>query len=36
MNCSICNVIEQIKNKETPWFVIELETGYVILGWNQR
>lgn len=36
MNCDMCNVIEQIKKGENPWFVKELETGYVILGWNQH
>jgi len=35
-NCSMCNVIRKIKNGENPWFVRELETGYVILGWNQH
>ncbi len=34
--CDMCKVIEQIKNNENPWFVKELETGYVILGWNQH
>jgi len=32
----MCNVIRKIKNGENPWFVRELETGYVILGWNQH
>ena len=36
MNCTMCKVIEQIKNDENPWFVKELETGYVILGFNQH
>ena len=36
MNCDMCKVIEQIKNGENLWFVKELETGYVILGWNQH
>lgn len=35
-NCDMCKVIEQIKRNENPWFVKELETGYVILGWNQH
>ena len=35
-SCSMCKVIEQIKKGENPWFVKELETGYVILGWNQH
>ena len=30
MNCDMCKVIEQIKNGENPWFVKELETGYVM------
>lgn len=34
--CDMCNVIEQIKKGENPWFVKELETGYVILGWNHH
>lgn len=36
MNCDMCKVIEQIKNADNPLFVKELETGYVILGWNQH
>lgn len=36
MSCSMCKVIGQIKNRENEWFVKELETGYVILGWNQH
>ncbi|MGN0485612.1 MAG: HIT family protein [Acutalibacteraceae bacterium] len=36
MNCDMCKVIEQIKKGENPWFVREMETGYVILGWNQH
>lgn len=36
MNCDMCKVIEQIKNNENLWFVKELDTGYVILGWNQH
>jgi len=32
----MCKVIEQIKKNENPYFVKELETGYVILGWNQH
>lgn len=34
--CDMCNVIEQIKKGKNPWFVKELETGYVILGWNHH
>ncbi|MBQ8178195.1 MAG: HIT family protein [Clostridia bacterium] len=34
--CSMCKVIEQIKKGENPWFVKEMESGYVILGWNQH
>ena len=36
MSCDMCNVIEQIKRGENPWFVKEFETGYLILGWNQH
>lgn len=36
MKCDMCKVIEQIKNGANPWFVKELETGYVIFGWNQH
>lgn len=36
MNCDMCKVIEQIKKGENPWFVKEMETGYVIFGWNQH
>ena len=32
----MCRVIDQIKNNVNPWFVKELETGFVILGWNQH
>ena len=34
MGCKMC---ERQKNiKEDPYFIMELETGYVILGWFQR
>lgn len=36
MSCDMCKAIEQIKKGENPWFVKELETGYVIFGWNQH
>ena len=36
MDCDMCKVIGQIKNGENPWFVKEMETGYVIFGWNQH
>ena len=32
----MCKTILQIQNGENPWFVKELQTGYVILGWNQH
>lgn len=35
-SCKICNRIQKIKNNENPYFVKELETGYVVLGDNQR
>ncbi len=34
--CFICKRIEMIKNGVNPWFVAELETGYVVLGDNQH
>lgn len=36
MNCLICERIEMIKNGKNPYFVCELETGYVVLGDHQR
>ena len=34
--CFICDRIEQIKRGANPYFVWELETGYVVLGDNQH
>lgn len=34
--CDICNTIENSLNGENPFFVKELETGIVVLGWNQH
>ena len=34
--CMICNRIEMIKKGENPYFVKELETGYVVIGDNQH
>ncbi len=34
MCCDMCKTILQIQNGENPWFVKELQAGYVILGWN--
>ena len=34
--CFICERIEMIKNGENPYFVKELETGYVVIGDNQH
>ena len=32
-----CKMCEKQKNlKDDPYFIMELETGYVILGWYQR
>lgn len=31
-HCLICSRISKIKNKCNPYFVIELKTGYVVLG----
>lgn len=33
--CLICDRIEMIKNGENPYFVKELETGYVVIGDHQ-
>lgn len=34
--CLICDRIEMIKNGMNPYFVKELETGYVVIGDNQH
>lgn len=34
--CMICERINMIKADENPWFVKELETGYVVIGDNQH
>lgn len=34
--CLICDRIEMIKRGENPYFVKELETGYVVIGDNQH
>ena len=34
--CLICDRIEMIKNGENPYFVRELETGYVVIGDHQH
>lgn len=34
--CDICKTIEKSLNGENPYFVRELKTGIVILGWNQH
>ncbi len=36
MKCLICERIQMIKNGTNPYFVCELETGYVVLGDHQR
>lgn len=33
--CLVCDRIEMIKNGENPYFVKELETGYVVIGDHQ-
>ena len=35
IDCLICNRIEQIKQGKNPYFVAELETGYVVAGDHQ-
>ena len=32
MNCLVCERIQMIKDGTNPYFVAELETGYVVLG----
>ena len=32
MKCALCDRIEMIKNRVNPYFVKELETGYVVMG----
>lgn len=34
-NCSICQWIENIKSGKDPFFVLELRTGYVVIGHYQ-
>ena len=34
--CLICDRIKMIQNNTNPWFVKELETGYVVIGDNQH
>ncbi len=34
--CLICDRIKMIKENSNPWFVKELETGYVVIGDNQH
>lgn len=34
--CLICDRIDMIKKNANPWFVRELETGYVVIGDNQH
>lgn len=36
MGCLICERIEMIKEVRNPYFVIELETGYVVIGDHQH
>lgn len=34
--CDICKTIEKSLNGDNPYFVRELKTGIVVLGWNQH
>ncbi len=34
--CLICDRIKMIEENTNPWFVKELETGYVVIGDNQH
>jgi len=36
MSCGICERIEMIKSGSNPYFVYELETGYVVIGDHQH
>lgn len=36
MSCLICERIEMIKECKNPYFVMELETGYVVMGDHQH
>lgn len=36
MSCVICDRIQMIKEGKNPYFICELETGYVVFGDNQR
>lgn len=36
MSCLICDRIQMIKEGKNPYFVCELETGYVVVGDHQR
>ncbi len=35
-SCGVCRRIEQTKRGENPYFVRELDTGYVVIGDYQR
>lgn len=34
--CLICDRIQMIKDNKNPYFVQELETGYVVIGDHQH
>ena len=34
--CLVCDRIQMIRENRNPWFVKELETGYVVMGDNQH
>jgi diadenosine tetraphosphate (Ap4A) HIT family hydrolase len=36
MGCMVCERVEMIKNGTNPYFVMELETGYVVMGDHQH
>ena len=36
MSCFICERIKMIKNETNPYFVAELNTGYVVIGDHQK
>ena len=36
MGCLVCERIDMIKKGSNPYFVKELETGYIVIGDHQR
>lgn len=34
--CEICKMVEKSLSRNNPYFVCELKTGIVVIGWNQH